>query len=71
MPVLLIILAHFVEVVLVELAYKAGEIAMFEMLGKDGFRKFLALQPFHGDVEVSLQVPDRVDNRIASYPHYL
>jgi hypothetical protein len=40
---LLVILAHFVEVIFVQLADKAGEIAMFEMFWQDSFGKFLAL----------------------------
>ena len=35
MPILFIIVSHLVEVILVELAHEAGEIAMFEMFGKD------------------------------------
>lgn len=35
MPTLFIIVSHLVEVILVELAHEAGEVAMFEMFGKD------------------------------------
>jgi len=40
---LFIILAHFVEVVLVQLADEAGEVAVFKMLRQDRFGKLLAL----------------------------
>jgi hypothetical protein len=32
---------HFVEIVLVELAYERCEIGMFEETGKDGFGEFV------------------------------
>lgn len=35
MSTLFIVVSHLVEVVLVELAHKAGEVAMLEMFGKD------------------------------------
>lgn len=35
MPTLFIVVSHLVEVILVELAHEAGEVAMFEMFGKD------------------------------------
>ena len=35
MPTLFIVVSHLVEVVLVELAHEAGEVAMFEMFGED------------------------------------
>ena len=35
MPTLFIVVSHLVEVILVELAHKAGEVAVFEMFGKD------------------------------------
>ncbi len=36
MPTLFIVVSHLVEVILVELAHEAGEVAMFEVFGKDG-----------------------------------
>ena len=42
---LLVILADFVEIVLVELAHKAGKIAVLEMFGQDGLGEFLTLHP--------------------------
>lgn len=44
LPGFLIVLANFVEIVLVELANKTGKIAVLEVLGQDGFCEFLALQ---------------------------
>ena len=35
MPTLFIVVSHLVEVILVELAHEAGEVAMFEMFRKD------------------------------------
>lgn len=35
MPILFIVVSHLVEVILIELAHEAGEIAMLEMFGKD------------------------------------
>lgn len=43
LPTLLVILADLVKVILVQLADETGEIAVFEMLGKDGLGEFLAL----------------------------
>lgn len=39
----LIILAHFVKVVLVELADETGKVAVFEVFWEDGFCEFFAL----------------------------
>jgi hypothetical protein len=44
LTIFLIVVSHFVEVVFVQLANKTGEIAVFEMLRKDVFRKFLILR---------------------------
>ena len=41
---LLIIVSHFVEVVLVQLAHEAGEVAVLEVLRQDVFREFLVLR---------------------------
>ena len=41
---LLLILSHFVKVVFVELAHKAGEVAVLEVFREDGFGKFLVLR---------------------------
>lgn len=35
MPVLFVVVSHLVEVILVELAHEAGEVAVFEVFGKD------------------------------------
>lgn len=35
MATLFIVVPHLVEIILVELAHEAGEVAMFEMFGKD------------------------------------
>lgn len=51
LPRFFIVLAHFVKVVFVELAYETGEVAVFEVFGEDGFGEFFALQH-----EVSLLV---------------
>jgi hypothetical protein len=40
----LLILAHFVEVILVQLTNKTSKVAVFEVLRKDRFRKFLVLR---------------------------
>lgn len=40
---LFIILSHFVKIVFVELAHKAGEVAVLEMLRQDRLGKLLAL----------------------------
>lgn len=39
-----IVLPHFVEVVFIQLPHEARKIAVFEMLGKDGFCEFLVLR---------------------------
>lgn len=39
----LIIVSHFVKVVLVELAHKAGKVAVLEVFGEDVFGEFLIL----------------------------
>lgn len=36
MPTLFIVVSHLVEVILVELAHEAGEVAVFEVFRKDG-----------------------------------
>lgn len=43
LSILLVVLADLVEIVLVELAHKTGEVAVLEMLGQDGLGEFLAL----------------------------
>ena len=43
MPTLFIVVSHFVEIILVELAHEAGKVAVFEMFGKDGFGKSFIL----------------------------
>lgn len=35
MPTLFVVVSHLVEIILVELAHKTGEVAMFEMFGKN------------------------------------
>lgn len=44
LPCFFIVLAHFVEVVLVELADETGKVAVFEVFGENGFGEFFALQ---------------------------
>ena len=44
LPCFFIVLAHFVKIVLVELADETGEVAVFEVFGEDGFGEFFALQ---------------------------
>lgn len=41
---LFVVLAHFVKVVLVELAHEAGEVAVLEVLRQDGLGELFALQ---------------------------
>lgn len=41
----LVIMSHFVEIVLVQLPYKACKIAMLEVFGQDGFGKPFILHP--------------------------
>lgn len=43
LPCFLIILAHFVKVVFVELADETGKVAVFEVFWEDGFGEFFAL----------------------------
>lgn len=43
LPALFVVVADFVEVVLVELAHEAGEVAVLEMFGQDGFGESLVL----------------------------
>lgn len=44
LSILLVVVAHFVEVVLVELANKTGKVAVLEMLWQDVFGEFFILQ---------------------------
>ena len=44
MSTLFIIVSHLVEIVLVELAHEAGEIAVFEMFGQDGLGESFILR---------------------------
>ena len=37
MPIFFIVVSHLVEVIFVELAHEAGEVAMLEVFGKDRF----------------------------------
>ena len=43
LPALFVVVADFVEVVFVELAHEAGEIAVLEVFGQDGFGESLVL----------------------------
>lgn len=43
LPILFIVVAHFVEIVFVELAHKTGKVAVLEVLGEDMFRKLFVL----------------------------
>ena len=43
LPILLVILTDFVEIVLVQLADETRKVAVFEMSWKDSFGKFFAL----------------------------
>ena len=47
------------EIILVELADKAGEVAMFEMFGQDGFRKAFVLHWGGSDHLLALAALDR------------
>ncbi len=53
MPTLFVVVSHLVEVVFVELAHKAGEVAMFEMFGQDRLGEPLILR------EMSARAIDR------------
>lgn len=44
MPILLVILSDFVEIVLVQLADETGKVAVLEVSGQDCFGKFFALE---------------------------
>lgn len=46
LPRLLIVMPHFVEVVLVQLANKTGEVAVLEMFREDVLGEFLVLRWF-------------------------
>lgn len=39
LAIVLVVLSDFVEVVLVQLSNETGKVAMFEMLGQNGFRE--------------------------------
>lgn len=43
LPSIFIVVSHFMEVVFIQLADKAGEIAMFEMFRQDGLGKSFVL----------------------------
>ena len=43
MPIVFIVVSYLVEIILVELADKAGEVAVFEMLGENRLGKSLVL----------------------------
>lgn len=43
-PAFFVVVPYFVEVVFVQLPYKAGKVAVLEMLGKDMFGKLLVLR---------------------------
>ena len=46
LPIFFVVVPDFVKIVLVQLADKAGEVAVLEMLGEDVFGKLLVLS--HG-----------------------
>lgn len=48
MAALLVVVPHFVEVIFVQLAYKACEIAMLEVFRQDGFGESLVLRSVSG-----------------------
>lgn len=43
-PIILVIVSDLVKIILVELPHEAGEIAMFEMFGENGFGELLVLE---------------------------
>lgn len=44
LPILLVILTNFMEIVLVQLTDKTRKVAVLEVSGKDGLGEFFALQ---------------------------
>jgi len=55
MAALLVIVSHFMEVIFVQLAYEACEIAMLEVFRQDGFGEPLVLRDVSGaTIEASL-----------------
>ena len=44
MTILLVVVSHFVEVILVQLTDKTGEVAVLEMLGENVFRELFVLR---------------------------
>lgn len=73
LTVLFVVVAHFVEVVLVQLSNETGKIAVLEVLGKDVLRKLLVLLgcqlPAHARICDSRQRTSNTTKLSPSFPH--